>query len=223
MIKPYYEDKKAGIIIYNGDCRDIIPDIKDDSIDLVLTDPPYSKETLKTYTYLSEYCPRIMKSNSSLICIVGHFAIPYVVKIFDGKLKYRWMFCLNQFSGKHARMAMGIEVMWKPVLWYVKEKYSHPKRGFIKDGIVMCVEGQSKQSTHKWQQDTSWSDFFISKLTESNCIVLDPFVGSGTTLVSSKMLHRKAIGIEISEKYCEIAIKRLCQSRIDLEYESLLY
>jgi hypothetical protein len=53
-----------------------------------------------------------MKYGASLMTIVGHYALETVMQYFSGRLKYRWMVCINQFEGKHARMAMGIEVMW---------------------------------------------------------------------------------------------------------------
>jgi DNA modification methylase len=106
-----------------GDCSSVTKSFPDDSIDLIFTDPPYTKEYLYTYDMLAEFSPRIMKRGASLMMITPHYSLPSIIKSFDGKLKYRWAICLNQFNGSHARMAMGIEVMWKLVLWYVKDAY----------------------------------------------------------------------------------------------------
>jgi DNA modification methylase len=116
---------------------------------------------------------------------------------------------MNQFEGKHAHMGMGIEVHWKPILWYIKDKYAH--KGFLKDGIVITgKEGQDKK-LHKWQQDLSWCMYYIKELTKENDIVLDPFCGSGTVCKAAQLLGRRFIGIEIEPKNVSITNERLNQ------------
>jgi hypothetical protein len=194
--------------IIQGDCLEVMRTMPDESVDLVLTDPPYPREFMYTYEYLAKECPRIMKDGASLICIVGHFAIPEVCEIFKGKLKYRWCFCMNQFEGSHSRMAMGIEIMWKPCLWYVKRAYPHG-RGFVRDGFLVTGKGGQDKVNHEWEQDLSWSNYFVEKITKEGDTVLDPLCGSGTTGVSAVAMGRNFIGIEIDPKYCAMAEKRI--------------
>jgi len=209
----YYADDSVCII--HGDCRDVVSQLSEKSIDLVLTDPPYPREFGYTYNYLADYCPRVMTRGASLITIVGHYAIPEVLDKFKGKLKYRWMFCMAQFDGIHARMAMGIEVVWKPCLWFVKEAYPQG-RGFIVDGFQVNGKGGQEKKNHKWEQDTSWAKFFVGKLARGdNDIILDPFLGSGTTALVARELGRKCIGIELEEKSCEIATIRYLKAQAE--------
>lgn len=184
--------------------------IPNDSIDLVFTDPPYPKKYFHTYQYLADCCPRIMKKGASLMTIVPHYSLPDVIKCFDGKLKYRWQMCMNQFEGSHSRMAMGIEVMYKPMLWYVKGSY--PKgRGFLRDGIKIDGKSGQQKKLHKWEQDTDWCLYYIEKLTKPGDVVLDPYIGSGTVARACKKLDRRFIGIDIDPESCEIARKSLIE------------
>jgi len=74
----------------------------------------------------------------------------------------------------------------------------------------VSLQGESKNRLHPTQKPLSIMKWCIEK-SKSEGIILDPFMGSGTTLRAAKDLGRKAIGIEIEEKYCEIAAKRLAQ------------
>jgi DNA modification methylase len=194
--------------MYNLDFKDGIGLIEDETIDLVFTDPPYPKSYMYLYDYLADYCPRVMKHGASLLTIVPHYALEQVMDKFRGKLKYRWVICMNQFTGSHPRMAMGIEVMWKPILWYVKGSYPSG-RGFLRDGIeIINTEGQTKPSGHKWEQSLDWCMYYIEKLTKEDDLVLDPYMGSGTVAVACKLLNRRFIGFEIDKEYYDIAITR---------------
>lgn len=191
-----------------GDCSQIMQEIPENSIDLCCTDPPYNKKSLYTYSYLADYCSKILKTGSSLICIVGHYAIPQVLKYFDGKLKYRWLLHMNQMDGAHSRMAMGIEVTFKPMLWFVKDKYPRG-RGFLRDGVKITGKDGQQKKLHKWQQDNQWCEYYIEKLTKPGDLVLDPFCGAGGVCVVAKKLGRRYIGIDIESEYCKTAEDRI--------------
>jgi len=196
--------------IIHGDCLDVMPSIPDKSIDMILTDPPYPHEFMYCYDYLADLSPRVMKRGASLLTLLGHYALEEIMDKFRGRLKYRWLFCMNQESGKHARMAMGIEVCWKPILWYVKDAYPQG-RGFIKDMVVINGLAGQEKKLHKWEQDVEWAMFFIEKLTQTGGTVLDPFIGSGTTAIACINTNRNYIGIEKDETYFNIAQKRISE------------
>lgn len=191
-----------------GDCKEVMKELPDNSIDLIMTDPPYTKEFLYTYDYLAEQAPRILKSGGSLLTLVGHYALPEVFRKFDGKLKFRWIICI--FQSRPVQLMAGITVNWKPMLWFVKDKFSH--RWTITDTIYLKPDIDKR--FHEWQQDESWCRHYIQVLCPKDGVVLDPFIGSGTVAVVCKKLGRTFIGIEIDPKYCEIARQRLADTKI---------
>jgi DNA modification methylase len=81
--------------------------------------------------------------------------------------------------------------------------------------IAIASTDTGEKNGHPCPKPLSWMRWLVSLGSRVGETVLDPFMGSGTTLVAAKQLYRNAIGIEIEERYCEIAAKRLSQEVFD--------
>lgn len=210
--KPYYDDGN-GIVIYHGDCREILPHLP--KVDLVLTDPPYGMSFVSNY--------RRIKHDA----IANDDALPLdLIWLSMSKAeKAAYFFCrwdnLQQMPKPKSVLAwvknnwsMGdLEHehgrQWEACCFYPKDKHAFIKR--IPDVIHADRTGNGMHPTEKPQE------LLETIILANECItILDPFMGSGTTLRAAKDLGRKCIGIELEEKYCEIAAKRLAQEVLSL-------
>ena len=194
--------------IIQGDAKTVLQELPTKCVDLVFTDPPYPRAYKETFQHLADYCPRLMKRGASLVSITPHYLLEEVMVMFLGKLKYRWILNMSQIEGSHPRMAMGIEVGWKPMLWYVKEAYPSG-RGFLRDWIEIQGKAGIKKENHEWEQDIDWATYYIGKLTKPGDLVLDPYFGSGTVGDVCKALGRTYIGIDIDPIAIKTAQERL--------------
>lgn len=196
--------KVGNCTLYLGDCLEIMKEFPDESIGACFTDPPY----LKKYIYLYEEIAKILKDKleigGSFLAITPHYALPEILSKVGDHLKYRWTMSMNQFDGSHPRMAMGIEVVWKPIVWWVKLKWPM-KRGFVIDGFI---NKPVKKEHHKWEQSLSWSDYCM-KLVYTDKPVIDPFMGSGTVGISCIRKGIPFIGIEKDEETFNKAVERI--------------
>ena len=208
--KPYYKDENT--ILFCADCTRILPLIPANSVDLVLTDPPYNvginygEETNdnKSKEEFIEWarkwfieCRRI--SGTVLIC--GQGRLPDYAKIEDWKWLLAWW--------KPASMGRS------PVGFCNFEPVAMWGKGTSKsvDVILAPIIPDVSIDGHPCPKPLGWGEGFISIFPDAE-IILDPFAGSGTTLVAAKRLNRKAIGIEISKEYCKIAVNRLSQQEL---------
>jgi len=205
-MKPYYDDGQ--ITIYHGNCRDILPTLN--PVDLVLTDPPYGIGDKWTHsvmigkngasrlwgqgeTWDDEPADIVSLINLDChICILGgnYFTLPPARQwlIWDkGQI----------FSGSDAELAW---TNWPGTV-----------RIYRMTRIDAFVNKATQRKTHPTEKPLGLMRWCISLAPNQPQTILDPFMGSGTTLRAAKDLGRKAIGIEIEERYCEIAVKRLAQ------------
>ena len=207
---PYYEDAKAGITIFHGDCREIMPFLG--PVDLVLTDPPYGIGAVWKggwgHGWQTAREQSAMRNSWD-----GQPPDEQTLRVVLGKAKDAVIWGGNYFTLPVSRG------------WLVWNK---PERGFslaegelawtTRDNVLRIFDAVRSEPDreHPTQKPLSLMRWCLGFFPEAQT-VLDPFMGSGTTLVAAKSLGRKAIGIEIEEKYCEIAARRLSQGVLAME------
>jgi site-specific DNA-methyltransferase (adenine-specific) len=202
--KPYYEE--PGIVIFHSDCREILPHLP--KVDLVLTDPPYGVNFVYSSYFdsivawrqlMDEFIPSARAISEMLImpsCQIKELPWIYMNHSPD------WLICWYKGSPGHVAY-IGFND-WEPLLVYGK------KKGLQMHDYFYCQPSPANNG-HPCPKPIKWANHLIGKTTIKGDTVLDCFMGSGTTLVAAKQLGRKAIGIEIEQRYCDIAVKRLGQ------------
>ena len=219
--EPYYHDEKYGLTIYHGDCREILPELP--KVDLVLTDPPYGIDyDPKMYSKWDGSDNEWDKIVNDLEMIDYHFlfSLDSRTKVVFGAeniLSFvphrgRWI-CWDKklYEKNDSSIGSPFEIAWVDVNTGFYKMYR-----VLHNGVVNAdsVRGNNQKRFHPTQKPVKLFRSIIQDFSKDGTI-LDPFMGSGTTLVAAKQLGRKAIGIEIEEKYCEIAVKRLRQDVLE--------
>ena len=196
--------------------------LKDNSIDLIFTDPPYGKEFLSLYHELAKLAVRILKPGGNIVFFVGHIILDQVIKIFHDfslkkdnnndcnniGLKYWWTFAVKH-SGHHQKIyPRHVFAEWKPLLWYVKGERANSLT--ISNTIGDFIESiPPPKLLHKWEQSPVEAEYIIKNLTIEKQTVLDPLMGSGTTGIAALSLKRRFMGIEIDNETFSIAKQKL--------------
>jgi len=210
-MKPYYQDE--WVTIYHGDCREILPQL-DVKVDLVLTDPPYGVgldygEFIDTPDNVKELVGEVIP-----MCISK--AKRVVLSCATRQLWYyppaTWVMCWLNKAGAFTN-PWGF-TCWQPILCYGKDPYLENSMGSRSD-VIEHSETAPKNNHPTPKPYKFWKLLLARCSVKTTDIILDPFMGSGTTMVVAKHLNRKSIGIEIEEKYCEIAAKRCSQGVFD--------
>ena len=200
-----------GIRIETGDFRVLSEQLSDDSVDLVLTDPPYNRESLYLYDDLGRVGARVLKTGGSLLSYAGHYAIPEVLALVSTHLRFWWLLAVDQ-SGPAARLpGKWVFVEWKPMVWFVKG--GRGGRRYVSDKVKSMP---ADKKYHKWQQCVSEARYYIEHLTEPGDLVLDPFTGGGTTAIAALQTGRRFIGYEIDPHVADVARQRIANAQMPL-------
>lgn len=188
-----------------------------DSVDLIFTDPPYSQEHLPLYAELSKFAAKVLKPGGSLVTFVGEYALPEIFQLIlsnsDSKLKYWWRIIVKH-AGKRARVHdRRVIVFAKLLIWFVKGE----RPTMISDMDDYVESEPPDKDLHEWAQSPVEAEHVINHLTVKGELVVDPFMGSGSTGVAALKLDRKFIGYEKDVSRHLIAGQRLTQFLNDRE------
>ncbi len=260
--------------LYSGDCSEKLKSIKDNSIDLIFTSPPYADQRKKTYggihpdKYVEWFLPissellRVLKPTGTFILNIKEKVISgerstYVMDLIVEMRKQGWLWTeefiwhkKNSFPGKWSNR---FRDSWERLLQFNKQKNfnmyqdavkvpigswaksrlkklskTDKKRDNAKNGSgfgknvsnwlnkdtvyptnVLHLATECNNKNHSAAFPKELPEWFIKLFTEKGDTVLDPFAGSGTTLVVAEEMNRSSIGIEIIPEYCTLIENQL--------------
>lgn len=215
----------APVSIYCGDCREVLAALDSESVDMVLTDPPY------VVGYRGRW-------NSDQEIIRGDNDSDWILPAFEQifRVLKSNSFCVSFYGWPHADIFLSAwkRVGFRPVSHLVCVKNQIGLGYFSRsqhETAYLLAKGNPKKPLHSASDVIEWNReehpfhpnqkplATISKIlkhySETGDLILDPFMGSGTTLLAARALGRNALGIEIDERYCTIARQRLAQQILD--------
>lgn len=173
-------------------------------MDLIFTDPPYSE--IELYGDLAKWGARKLKPGGSLVAYIGHLWLPEYLDVMRPHLKYIDQFTLVFPSGSYTRLHhLNVRNASQLVLWFVKPPFRKPEQSIID----VWVRGPAEKKWDGWQQHLDETVYYIDKLSKPGDLVVEPFCGSGTTVLAGRALGCHVIAAEFDPQVAEMASARL--------------
>lgn len=226
---PYYDED--GITIYHGDCAELLPSLTGDA---VITDPPYGvgvnygagyDDTRVDYWPWMRTVVDLMREAAPVV------AFSHKVRALQELQGWDWVAAWTKPFSAGARMGNSpILPHWEPIILYGVHTLGTADRDRFTSDVFTFSPQRSGNIRRAFSNRESWAqqdgehhpvpkpvDLYRALIVAfGGEVTIDPFMGSGTTLRAAKDLGRRAIGIEIEEQYCEIAVQRLAQGVLAL-------
>ena len=213
--------------LYQGDCLEIMGGIKDKSVDLIVTDPPYLmnyqsnrrkkedrfdkiKNDKGNYMLIQDYleeCHRIMKDNTAIYCFCSWHNIDFFKNEFEKHFKLKNILVWN----KNNHGTGDLKGSYAPKHEFIL--FGHKGRTLLREkriaDVIDCPKISSNKLTHPTEKPQDLLEIFIKQSSDVGSIIFDGFMGTGSCGIAAKKLNRNFIGIELDEKYFDIAKNRL--------------
>jgi predicted RNA methylase len=191
--------------LYCCDIRDAHKFVAANSIDIIITDPPYGREHLHLYDALAEFAAHALKESGLCVVMCGVGCLPKAIEALGRYLNYVWALSYET-PGRHSKLfPLRIINGWKPILYFVKGKLPDDAP-WVFDVIK---SPQPEKTDHEWQQNLEAFTELVKRFTHSGMVVCDPFCGTGTTGVAALANGCRFVGLDADREVLEVAQKRL--------------
>ena len=212
MTKSYYQDEH--VILYHGDCREILPTI---AADVLVTDPPYGialanhdgggARSDRSFGVIGDHSQEIGEAVISWATERNMPAVIFASPFAPWRGSWRNLIAWDKGGavGGGGDISTCLKRSWE----LIQIARNGPMNGQRDESVWRHVVVPDDSAFHVCAKPIGLMMRLIARFTSQNDTIFDPFAGSGSTLIAAADLNRKAIGIEIEERYCEIAARRL--------------
>lgn len=229
----YFQDDS--VTLYHGDSFKVMASMADESVDCVITDPPYTNyvhknaKSNRSGNGISEINFDSFTDDMLLTAFVelGRLTKGWVVSTLD----HRHALPMEQNPPQGLELKrIGVWVKTNPMPQISSDRPAHGWESIaylFKSGQKSWWNGGGSHGNyvsnlatptgHPTPKPVKMFSSFVERFSNPGDLIFDPFAGGGTTLVAARNLGRRAIGVELDEKYCEIIAKRLQQQTFDFE------
>jgi transcriptional regulator with XRE-family HTH domain len=187
--------KRSLFEVRRGDFREVLSDV--DNVSLILTDPPYPKESLYLWDDLGKWASTALAKDGILVAYSGQMYLPSVLENLGRHLEYWWCGAVvHKGSGNLTPLGFPVRKVvnaWKPIVMFYRKDGTGFDRTF--NDIVTGVG--PKKDDHNWQQPIEEAKVLVERFSKTGELVVDPFAGSGGFCKAAHDLGRIAVGAEI--------------------------
>jgi hypothetical protein len=216
--------KHQGLQIYTADIKDVSKLKSGVKAAAIITDPPYPFEFIDCWSELVKFAGRTLQNRGWLVAMSGQRYLPDVLERMmaeasSADLRYCWTIALHTpgqcttswlGGGDTAKgpdiLEVGINVQWKPIFVFIKGK-DRPVRWRL--GSDFIISPNNDKEYHEWGQNEAVFDILVDSFTEKTELIVDPFLGGGTTAVSALKSGRGFEGFDIDEACVNISLSRV--------------
>jgi site-specific DNA-methyltransferase (adenine-specific) len=192
-----------------GDFADVLGELAPESVDLVLTDPPYEAAFISEWGRLGEACARVLKPGAVAAFYSGHHRLDYIMAQLSEHLSWLWHVVLVQGAAEARMNVPKVHNGHRDLLVYSKDRYE-PKR-WLRDTITSAFSERADKAMHPWQQAAVAPRYLVDIICPDGGLVADPCCGSGTFGVAALTSERRPqfLGVELDPAVLAIAAERL--------------
>ncbi len=226
---PYYQDDL--VTLWHGDCREVLPSLADGEAAVCISDPPYSAQTHKgaqTGTdggvQLVHFDPVTVEGLSAVLAEAARVTRTWFIGTLDWR--HTAAFAEAPPTGwKFVRFGVWVKPDGAPQFTGDRPGPGWESLCFMHRDVPGRMKWHGGGRSSAWVHKVARGDHptqkplplvadWVRLFTDPGDLVLDPFAGSGTTLRAAKDEGRRAIGVELNERYCEVIAKRLAQDTL---------